>query len=322
MLANLVIIAALIVLMVVFTGLAISQFEKISHELRIKKLMLASVVVGLLTSLPEILVAITSSASGSPQISLGDLMGANIANLSWVVGGAAIVGRTIPVVGEYIREDLWVTMVLVLAPFILMADGDLSRFDGFVLLLGYLLYLADMIKKGRFDIKQSKMEGRLLHVKHKLKLKEKLTHIFGLCVALALVAVFSAELVRRAVAVSLTLGVSEFWVGLIVLAVGTTLPELVVSLEAAMNRKASLVLGNLFGSMVVNSTLIMALVAFIHPTKFEETAQKGLAGLFLVLILGLFWLFTATKKRLDRWEGVVLVGVYLMFLGLQFLVLR
>ena len=129
-------------------------------------------------------------------------------------------------------------------------------------------------------------------------------------------------MVEVAVAIARGLGASSFWVGLVIIALGTTLPEMIVSIEAVRKREASLILGNLLGSVVVNSSLIMGVGALIRPVLFNDTLVKGLAGVFMVAILGLFWLFTRTKHRLDRWEGAALVGVYLMFVGLQFLALR
>jgi len=322
MLGNFLTVVVLIMIMVLATGVAIEQFEKLSVDLRVRKLLLATLLVGLSTSLPELFITVTSSISGESQIALGDLIGANIANLSWVIGGAAILGKVIPVVGEYAREDLWVTMVLALTPFILMLDGGLSRFDGFLLIFGYLAYLNDLISKGRYKIKQAKLNKHIVSKHHRLVLSEKTIHLIKMILAFLVLAVSSSKLVGVSVNIAHGLGVSTFWVGLVVVALGTTIPELVVSLEAARKKETSLMLGNLLGSVVVNSSLIMGIGAIIRPVVLAETVSKGLAGIFFVAVLGLFWLFTKTKHRLDRWEGAVLVGVYMMFVGLQFLILR
>ena len=322
MLGNLLSGLVLVFLMVVATGVAINQFEKLALELRMKRLLLASILVGLSTSLPELFITITSSLEGAGQIALGDLIGANIANLSWVIGGAAIIGHTIPVVGEYIREDLWITMVLAMTPFVLMMDGNLSRFDGLLLLFGYLLYVKDLIVKGRYRIKQEKLNRRLVISHHRLSVVVRAKHIVKLVLALVVLVACTDRLIDVATAVAIRLGAGTFWVGVVILAFGTTLPEVIVSIEAVRRREASLVLGNLLGSVVVNSSLIMGLCALIQPIVFDENLSKSLSGVFTVAVLGLFWLFSRTKHKLDRWEGVVLVGVYLMFVGMQFLYLR
>ncbi|KKT45999.1 MAG: Na+/Ca+ antiporter, CaCA family [Candidatus Collierbacteria bacterium GW2011_GWF2_44_15] len=322
MLANLLIGGALVAVMVLATGIAIDQFEKLSTDIKVKKLLLATVIIGLSTSLPELFITVTSGLSGEPQIALGDLMGANIANLSWVIGGAALVGKAIPVVGEYIREDLWITMILAMAPFLLMIDGTLGRFDGVILIFGYLLYLSDLVEKGRYRIKQAKLEKHVISKHHLKTIEGRLIHIVKMTLSLAVLGVAAAKLVGVAVNIAHGLGASTFWVGLIVVALGTTLPEVIVSLEAVKRREASLILGNLLGSVVVNSSLIMGIGAVLSPVIFDDTLTKGISGIFMVVVLGLFWLFTKTKHRLDRWEGGVLVGIYLMFVGIQFLALR
>jgi cation:H+ antiporter len=106
----------------------------------------------------------------------------------------------------------------------------------------------------------------------------------------------------------------------LIISLGTTLPELVLSLFASKKGDVSLLLGNILGSVVVNSTFILGTVAIISPVIYESSVQKGISGIFLIVILGLFWLFTKSKHKLERWEGLSLVGIYLMFVGLQFLV--
>ena len=317
MLGNLFVALSLVVLITIATGVAMDVLMKLSHQVRARKIFLASVIVGLSVSLPELFIGISASLVGAPQLAIGDLIGANLSNLSWVIGGAALVGGVIPVVGDYIAEDLWITMILVLTPFLLMADGNLNRFDAMILLFGYLLYTNDMIKKGRFKIRQAKIEKHL--IKRSKKGVGRSIQMIKLAVALIVLAYCAVKLVGVSIVMAESLGVSTFWMGLIFVAISTTLPELIVIFEELSRRKMSLLMESLMGSVVVNSSLVIAIIGLIRPVELPETAQKGVAGISIVVILGLFWLFTKTKHRLDRWEGAVLVGVYLMFLGAQLL---
>jgi len=140
---------------------------------------------------------------------------------------------------------------------------------------------------------------------------------FKLISWLGVLGVSALMLVNLAVKVSGSLGVSSFWIGLIVLAIGTTLPELVLTIVASEKREISLILGDILGSVVINSTLILGIIVMISPIGYTDPLQKGISGLFLMTILGLFWLFTKSKHKLDRWEGAVLVGIYAMFVGIQ-----
>jgi cation:H+ antiporter len=307
----------LILIMVISSGAAVDIFDRLAHEVRTNKLMLATILVGFSTSLPEMFVGVAAAFRGQPQIALGDIIGANLANLSWIIGGAALVFGSVPVVGEYLRNELWITMGIALTPFLLMSDGRLTRLDGLVLIAFYLLYVNNMIRRGSLPLKHLKLSGRLRVVhRYKTKLGWWVQSI-KLVAVLGVLGVSAWMLVNVAVKISGSLGVSVFWIGLMVIALGTTLPELILTIIASEKREVSLILGNILGTVVVNSTLILGVVVLISPIVYSDTLQRGISGMFLVVVLGLFWLFTKSKHKLERWEGAVLVGIYAMFFGLQ-----
>lgn len=307
----------LILVMVISSGAAVDIFEKLVREIKLNKLMLATVLVGFSTSLPEFFVGLAAAVRTQPEIALGNIVGANLANLSWIIGGAALVFGTIPVVGEYLKKELWVTVGMALVPFLLLSDGNLNRLDGIVLVFLYFLYVDSMIRNGNSPLKHLKALGRK-KVVHRFKTKlERVGQAFVLGSALAVLGLSSGALINLAIKVSASLGVSLFWIGLVIIAIGTTLPELILSFIASEKREISLILGNILGSVVVNSTLILGIIVMISPIEYPETLQRDIAGIFLIIVLGLFWLFTKSKHKLERWEGAVLVGIYAMFLGLQ-----
>ncbi len=308
----------LVLLLVLFSGIAVDVFEKISHEIKVNRLLLATFLISFSTSLPEFSVGIVSAMRGEPQIALGNLIGANLANLSFIVGGAAIVSGVIPVIGDYLKKDLWMAIGLAMLPFMLMSDGLLSRVDGSVLILAYVFYAKNMLMASD-HIKHAKLGKQK---KTHWKIKGSLSWIMHFCLlvlSLGLMVVVSNYLIELALRVSSGLGVDAYWIGLLVLAFGTTMPELVLTLAASYKKDNSLLLGNILGSVIVNSTFILGVIALITPIVFDSSVQKGLSGIFLIIILGLFWLFTKSKRKLERWEGLALIGTYLMFVGLQFL---
>ncbi len=309
----------LIVVLVLSSGVAIHVFEKLAGEMKINKLFLATIMVGFSLSLPELAVGVASSLRGQPQIALGDIMGANLANLSWIVGGAAMMAGTISVVGDFWKKDLWVTIFLAILPFVMIIDGNLTRIDGLILLFVYLVYISGVVKNKDFLLNQAKIVGRK-PVAQRLKNKTNwFGYLLGLVVSVAVLAFSAWNLIDLAISMSSSLGVSVFWVGLLIISFATTLPELMLSILIFEKQKISLVLADILGSVVVNSTLILGMVAVISPIHYGESIQKGVAGVFLVVILGLFWIFTQSKRKLERWEGIVLVGFYAMFVGLEFL---
>lgn len=319
MLWNIVWGVVLISILVLSSGMAVDAFEKLASRIRTSKLLLATLLISFSTSLPELSVGLASSFKGQPQIALGNIIGSNLANLSWIIGGSAIVAGVIPIVGEYLKRDLWATIGMAMMPFLLMTDGNLSRADGIFLMVLYGLYVKWVMGGEGAREKHNKVnKSKVVH--HHLQTKMHWIIWMGmLVVSLVMMALSSKWLINIALGIAAGFGVNAFWVGLLMISFGTTLPEMVLSLAASKRGDISLLLGNILGSVVFNSTFILGIIAVINPVTFEETVQKGIAGIFLIIILGFFWLFTKSKKKLERWEGLVLVGMYLMFVGLQFM---
>lgn len=267
------------------------------------------ILIGFSLALPELFVGIAAALEGKPQMALGTVVGANMANLSLIIGGLAVIAAVIPVVGEYVEKDLWVTVGLALMPFLMLFDGTITKLEGGVLIVLYFVY-ALFLSNEKVIAKQSKI---------KITGFEKWGLPVVLILGVLIMAVCSWQLVQIAVRIAAVWGVSWFWMGLLLIAFGTTLPELLLISFSRKKHKASLPLPDLLSSVVMNSTVILGIVALITPIIIKESIQRGLSGMFLVIILGLFWLFTKSKKKLERWEGVVLIGAYLMFIGLQFI---
>jgi cation:H+ antiporter len=250
------------------------------------------------------------------------LLGANVVNLSLVIGGATIVGKVLPIVGDYWRYELAAVFLTGLAPILLLMDGGLSRLDGLILLVIYLLYLEGVVIDGR---KQKSLVEESIHrrgIITRIKLfrrNGKGGFFVNLLLGIGLMIVASDGIVRLVVELAPVMRLSTTVLGILLVSLGTTLPELSLSLAAAAKKEVALILGNLFGTIATNATLIVGLLALIRPFKIKEMASYSLVNVGFVVIFGCFWLFTSTKKRLDRWEGVILAGLFLTFAGLELL---
>lgn len=299
----------LLLLIVLSSGVVVDVFERFVMRLPIKRNRITMILIGFSLALPELFVGIAAALDGKPQMALGTVVGANMANLSLIIGGLAVIAAVIPVVGEYVEKDLWVTVGLALMPFLMLFDGTITKLEGGVLIGLYFVY-ALFLSNEKVIAKQSKI---------KITGFEKWGLPVVLILGVLIMAVCSWQLVQIAVRIAAVWGVSWFWMGLLLIAFGTTLPELLLISFSRKKHKASLALPDLLSSVVMNSTVILGIVALITPIIIKESIQRGLSGMFLVIILGLFWLFTKSKKKLERWEGVVLIGAYLMFIGLQFI---
>jgi cation:H+ antiporter len=308
--------------LVMASRIVIDAFRRLVVKAGWEKMTVAAVLVALFTTMPEFFVGVASALEGKPLISLGNVIGSNVANLSLIIGGAALVSGSVNVVGEFIRWEMAAALIAGLAPAVLMIDGDLSRLDGVVLLIIYAFYLRDlfmmsghhkMVKRGLYRHAWVN-RIKVWHKNHVDRLVVKL--IAGLLVML-----LAADMVvKLAVSLAGSWQIPIVLVSLLVVAVGTSLPELVLEIEAIRKKEVALAFGDLLGSVVANSSLILGVTVLISPIRGLPISSFGMMIVAFLVVFGFFWLFVSTKKRLDRWEGVVLMGLYLMFVGWQLLI--
>lgn len=307
------------ILLILATRVTISAFERLVVKLRIDGLVLAAIMVALSTSLPELFVGIAAALEGTPEISLGNVLGSNVANVSLVIGGAALMAGSVSVVGEFMRREFVAAFLAGLMPLALILDGRLSRLDGVILLVAYAFYIRDVVIAGKHESlaeRGGRKRGLLTRLRwiHSTRVdKWALKLMFGI----AGVIVAADFLVRFASDLAVSLGVPAFLIGILVVSVGTSLPELVLETQAIRKKDVALVFGDLLGSTVANSTLIIGVTALIHPIEIANVSKYFVAGGTFVVVFGLFWMFSMTKKKLDRWEALVLLGLYVMFVGLE-----
>lgn len=314
---NIVLILFLSFLLVKATDILVVNFKSLSEKTRFSKFALTSLILGLATSLPELFVGISSAIEGQTILSLGNIIGANIANISLVIGGAALIGGSVLVRDSFLRRDVFYVFLAATSPILLLADKNLSRIDGVILIILYVLYQLLIFNehKSRFKKKEIFYQRFLRKINTNNNSKKELVWIiFGIILLL-----FAANaLVKIAVNLASTFNLPLLLVGLLIVAIGTTLPELVFSIEALRKRQSDMVFGNLLGSIVANSTLIIGLAVLISPVKIQSTGNYFLSTMAFLLIFVFFYLFIRTKKRLDRWEGGILLLTYLLFVFFEF----
>jgi len=280
---------------------------------------ISSLIVGLGTSLPELFVGITAAMRGTPELSLGNVVGANIANLSLVLGGAALIGGTVYVQGEFLRQDVFWAFLAGATPMLLLFDKQLSRVDGIILLVLYGFYQTAVFREQKKGTVLKEDEGFIQRLIRRLNHRGTRRELGWIFLGLALL-LFSAEMiVCLAKAIAIVLNIPILLVGLILISLGTCLPEFAFGVKAIRQHQPQMVFGNLVGSIVANANLILGLVVLISPIKIQAFAQYLLATMGFVVVFGAFYFFTRTKHRLERWEGGFLIGFYLAFVLSEFL---
>lgn len=295
----------------------IINFEALSAKTKIRKFALTGLVLGLVTSLPELFVGLSAAFEGKTILSLGNVIGSNIANLSLVIGGAALIGGILEVRGTFVSRDIFYAFLAAAAPMILLFDKNLSRIDGLILIFLYLFYQIIIFNEGpRRKIEEhgngvARLIRRLRHGETK---KELAWIVLGIILLL----VAADFLVKISIKIALSFNLPLFLVGIFIVTLGTVLPELVLSIKALRDRQQSMVTGRLVGSIVANGTLVLGLAVLISPFQIESFKEYLLATMAFLIVFGLFYFFVRTKHRLERWEGSVLLLVYLVFIFLEF----
>lgn len=298
------------------TDILIVNLKGLSESTRLGRFAITSFLLALGTSLPEFFVSVTSALEGKPNFALGNVIGSNIADLSLVIGGAALVGGGISVRGAFLERDVFYAFLAGASPMLLLFDENLSRIDGLILLMLYGVYILWILTRRDQKLADAWVERkglirRVIKKFHHDGTRAKLGWIF---LGIALLLLSADILVQVATRLAMALNIPILLVGLFIVAIGTSLPELAFELKAVRKKEPKMVFGNLLGSIVANGTLVIGLVALISPFRIQAFDEYLVATFAFVLIFGAFYFFIRTKRRLESWEGAFLIGFYLAFL--------
>ncbi|TAN57936.1 sodium:calcium antiporter [Patescibacteria group bacterium] len=272
-------------------------------------LTIGFVILGLATSAPELLVGINSALKGIPGLSYGNLIGANIVLLSFVVGLSAILNGKIHLHDRIEQRTIYTSTIIILFPLLLALDGIVSRADGLILIAIYLVYLSIVI------IKRRKIETEITRpfIRHDVH-----AHKLWLWFAAGIIGL----LIGSRFVVFLAGNLSENWhiapvvVGFLILSFGTNLPEIFITVKNRNTEHNHVAFGNVIGSAVVN-TLLLGIVALISPIVIGDSKLLFTGIAFLIIIAALFNIFLKTKATLSRNEGVALIVIYILFIITQ-----
>jgi cation:H+ antiporter len=282
-----------------------------ARALGVSPFVVGFTVVGFGTSAPELIVSLSAALGGRSEIALGNVVGSNIANVGLVLGAAAV-AAPLAARMQLLKVEVPLVIGASLLLWVLCRDGHLGRADGAVLLAGFAGLLAYMYRSARAEPPEVKEEIGLAAADKMRVWVAAVLVVVGLCGLVG-----GAHLmVTAAVELARALGVSEWLIGLTVVAVGTSLPELAAAVAGAVRGEADLVLGNVAGSNLFNIFLILGATVAVRPMDVPATARTvelpAMAG-FAVLMM----LVVANGMRVRRWEGGLLLAAYAGFVAWQ-----
>ena len=282
----------------------------LSLRLKIPKIVIGMTVVSFATSMPELIVSLKAALNGHADIALGNVIGSNIANLGFVLA-IVIMVSTIKVEKSFYLTD-WPVMMLasVMLYFFLAFDGELQRWEGFVMFITLILILIYLFKFQKVAVIDEMPEDDVEYPLYK-SLMFLLLGGFGLWAG-------SGLLIKGSVNLATEFGVSERIIGITIISIGTSIPELAASLVAIMRKEKAISLGNLLGSNMFNILAVLGITSMVSPISANDPGLIDFDLIWmLVLSLSVFPLvFTPGRMRLSWGEGLILLGSYVVFISM------
>jgi cation:H+ antiporter len=309
MILNILILFLGLVVLILGGNFLIKGASSFALKMNLSPLVVGLTIVAFGTSAPELLISVKAAISGSPDLAMGNVIGSNICNLALVLGLTAIISP-LQVKKNSIRLDWPMTMGSSLLLYILVREGFVNSYEGLIFMAILILYLFFMIRKSRKDVAISK------EIEEDLNIPERATTYF---VDFAYIAIGSAGLffgaewfVGGAQDFTRQLGVEERVIGITVVALGTSLPELVTSTVASFKKETDMALGNLMGSNIFNILSILGITSIIKEIRVSDimlnTDIIWMLGITLIILPMML-----SSRQIGRVEGFILLLIYMYY---------
>ncbi|MCP2521096.1 calcium/sodium antiporter, partial [SCandidatus Aminicenantes bacterium Aminicenantia_JdfR_composite] len=282
--------------------------SRLAYLYRVKPIIIGLTIVAFGTSAPEAFVSILAAIQKSEGISIGNIVGSNIANIGLVLGLSSLI-KPIKVEPSILKRELPFMIIVTIIFYIFCLDLNLSRIEGGLLFIGIIGFILFQIKYGGENSGK-----KLTLIQRNKRVKNILLTLIGLILLLS----GAQLLIRAGVNIALKLGVSQFVIGLTMIAIGTSLPELATSLVGVIKGESDISLGNIVGSNIFNLLFVMGMASLILPLKIESSMLIVEYPIMLLLSFLIFY-FLKSKFILNRIEGFVLLFLYCSFIIILFL---
>lgn len=275
----------------------------LARKMNVPEIIIGLTIVAAGTSAPELFVSMASALKGTPDLAVGNVVGSNTMNCMLIVGCAAMVAP-MTISRSTVKKDIPFSVGASVLLMLSALNSFLGRWDGIILLIGFSAFMAYTLLQAKKGEAEAQTE---------VKQQNPWLSALWVVTGLTMLVVGSNLFVDSASSVATLLGVSEGVIGLTVVAGGTSLPELATSVVAARKGQSAIAIGNVIGSNVFNILLILGLTATISPLAITGITTIDMA--VMLLSVALVWLFSFTRFTVERWEGALLVGGYLVYLG-------
>ena len=290
------------VLLIKGADLFVDGSSSVARLLKVPSVIIGLTIVSIGTSAPEAAVSITAGIAGNNEIAVSNIIGSNIFNLLIVIGICAII-KAFASDKDIVKRDLPINIGVTVILLLMILDGKLGRLDGIILLVLMIAYIVLLVVNA--------LKNRLTD--EETKAMSPLKSILFIAIGLFAIILGGDFVVDSSATIAKNFGMSETLVGLTIVAVGTSLPELVTSIVAATKGESGLALGNAVGSCIFNIILILGVSSLLSP--IPVVFESVIDCIVLLGVTVLTYLFSRTSSKTLRWEGIVYVLVYLVYLA-------
>lgn len=307
MLLDIVLLIAGLLLIIYGADFLVDGASTIARKAKISEFVIGLTIVGFGTSCPELVVSLTGAFQGNADISIGNVMGSNIFNVLFSLGIISMISP-LAITKSNARRDIPITLLVTFLMVILGTQGQgIGLVDGIIFLLLFAGYIYMSFKNddgsAEADAEESKIKSIWLAILA--------------CVAGLAGLIFGGQLfVNNATEIARSLGVSDKFIAITLLAGGTSLPELATCIVAARKGKHQLALGNILGSNVFNILLILGASAVVTPLSFASINMIDMLAVLISVIMIWLWTYTGKRNVIDRWEGALMTASYIAYIVL------
>lgn len=301
------------VMLVKGADLFVDGASGIATKFGIPQIVIGLTIVAMGTSAPEAAVSITAAFAGNADITIGNIVGSNILNILIILGISALV-YPLAIQKSTLIIDIPVVLLATVVLYLLGFDSKISRIDGIIMLVVFAAYLFYLFTVAKKEASQKKLNGTTENIQSEENITKEISLLKALIftvIGLVLIVGGSKFVVNSATAIAKALGLSQRFIGLTIVALGTSLPELFTSVTAALKKNSDIAIGNIVGSNIFNILFIVGLSGLIIPVPFAtdfrfDTIISGVAAILLLL-------FCLPKKKLPRFAGAIMLICYALY---------
>lgn len=290
----------------------VSNASGIAKKSGVSELTIGLTILAFGTSAPELVVNLFSSIQKENEMVMGNIMGSNIFNILVILGITSFI-RPVSVGIKSIKREIPVSILAGIIILLLITDffslksrPVMSSAESLLILIFFIAYTLYLVKTGKEDFKPEGIPGN--------EKKSTFTVLIFLMIGLVFLILGGRLVVNNAVSIAKDFGISEHIIGLTIIAIGTSLPELVTSLVAAIRGNSDLALGNVVGSNIFNLLFVLALSGLVYPIDFKDSYFVDILVYLFAGSLLMIFMYTGRRKTVDRWEGVLFFAIFVLYM--------